>query len=188
MPSSIAAVITLWEMTEMRRTAVYPGSFNPPTVAHVHIAECVIEQLNVDVVYFTISSMTLGKDDARLDPIDDRLDELTMLFSDHPQFEARETSSSLIADIAEGFDVIVVGADKWLQVVDPVWYGDTEARDEALRRLPTVAIAPRSGYEIVEAIPDVIEAVILDTDPLHHPISATAVRAGKIEWRAKKPS
>ena len=64
----------------------------------------------------------------------------------------------------------------------------TEARDEALRRLPTVAIAPRSGYEIVEAIPDVIEAVILDTDPLHHPISATAVRAGKIEWRAKKPT
>jgi len=112
----------------MRRTAVYPGSFNPPTVAHVHIAECVIEQLNVDVVYFTISSMTLGKDDARLDPIDDRLDELTMLFSDHPQFEARETSSSLIADIAEGFDVIVVGADKWLQVVDPVWYGYRSAR------------------------------------------------------------
>lgn len=172
----------------MRRTAVYPGSFNPPTVAHVHIAECVIEQLDVDVVYFTISSMTLGKDDSRLDPIDDRLEELTLLFADHPQFEARETSSSLIADIAEGHDVIVVGADKWLQVVDPVWYGDIDARDDALSRLPTVAIAPRSGYVIDEKIPEVIDAVILTTDPEHHPISATAVRAGKIEWRAKKPS
>ena len=173
-----------------RRTAVYPGTFDPPTIAHLHIARRAIAQLDLTRVDLTISSMTLGKDDGRLSPIDDRLGALGALVMDDPTIEVRSTAASLIVDIAEGYDVIVVGADKWAQVLDPVWYGGVAERDEALRRLPLVALAPRPPWPMPPADsaavpPDWVEFVVLDIDPRHHEISATAVRAGREEWRAR---
>jgi hypothetical protein len=85
--------------------------------------------------------------------------------------------------------VVVLGADKWHQILHPDWYGGVAARDEALRRLPTVAIVarppwPMPGEAPEAAAPDGVEVVVLATDPLHHPVSATAVRAGRDDWRA----
>ena len=45
-----------------------------------------------------------------------------------------------------GYDVVVMGADKWAQVRDPAWYdGSVAARDAALARLARVLVAPRPG-------------------------------------------
>ena len=169
---------------------MYPGSFDPPTIAHVHLAETAIAQLGLDRVDFAISSQTLGKDDSRLAPIDDRVAELTAISSDNTRIGVITTRHSLVADIAEGYEVIILGADKWHQVLDPVWYADSNARNEALQRLPLVALAARPpwtmpGEDPTADPPAGVDVVVLDTDPSHHPVSATDVRAGREEWRAK---
>jgi hypothetical protein len=169
---------------------VYPGSFDPPTIAHVHLAETAIAQLGLDRVDFALSARTLGKDDSRLRPIDDRVAELTAISSGNARIGVTMTPHSLVADIAEGYEVIILGADKWHQVLDPVWYASIDARNEALQRLPLVALAARPPWtmpgEDASADPPVgVDVVILDTDPSHHPVSATDVRAGREDWRAK---
>jgi hypothetical protein len=169
---------------------VYPGSFDPPTIAHVHLAETAIAQLGLDRVDFALSARTLGKDDSRLRPIDDRVAELTAISSGNARIGVTMTPHSLVADIAQGYEVIILGADKWHQVLDPVWYAGIDARNEALQRLPLVALAARPPWtmpgEDASADPPVgVDVVILDTDPSHHPVSATDVRAGREDWRAK---
>ena len=71
---------------------------------------------------------------------------LEAVASSRPWLGVAVTEARLIADIAARYDVVVLGADKWAQVLDPAWYGgSTEARDEALARLPRVLVAPRAG-------------------------------------------
>lgn len=172
------------------RRAVYPGSFDPPTIAHVHLAQTAIDQLGLTYVDFALSARTLGKDDARLTPLADRVAELSAIAADDQRLGVITTADSLLADIAEGYDVVILGADKWHQVLDPVWYGDIESRNEALHRLPIVALAPRPpwpmpGADSSATPPLGVDLVVLDTDPAHHPVSATEVRAGRSEWRAR---
>ena len=178
------------EPTDPRR-AVYPGSFDPPTIAHVHLARTALAQLGLEHVDFAISARTLGKDDARLTPINDRVEELTLIADHDARLGVITTVDSLLADIAEGYDVVILGADKWHQVLDPVWYGDIEARNEALQRLPLVALAPRPPWPLPGENPSAdppggVSVVVLDTDPAHHEVSATEVRAGRDEWRATR--
>jgi nicotinic acid mononucleotide adenylyltransferase len=171
---------------------VYPGSFDPPTIAHVHLAEQAIEQCGLDRLDLVISVVTLGKSDDHLSPLAERLAELHRLADTNPAIGVRTTTHSLLADIATGYDVVVMGADKWAQVLDPSWYGGIEARNEALRRLPRIALAPRPpwpmpGDDPTASVPDGLEVVILDVDETHGPVSATEVRAGRHEWRALPP-
>jgi hypothetical protein len=94
---------------------------------------------------------------------------------------ARVTTDRLIADIAHGYDVCVLGADKWHQLFDVAFYGGSvDARDAALARLPLLAVAPRDG----SALPRDVDVVMLDLDPEHRRVSSTAVRAGRDDWRA----
>jgi hypothetical protein len=78
-----------------------------------------------------------------------------------------------LADIADGYDVLVLGADKWAQVLDPGFYESTADRDAAVARLPALAVAPRHGMPVPG------ECVVLDVDLSH--ISSTAARAGRDE-------
>ena len=62
---------------------------------------------------------------------------------------AARTDAQLIADLAEGYDVCVIGADKWHQLHDLAFYDGLEAdRDAALGRLPMLAVAPRHGVAV----------------------------------------
>ena len=94
------------------------------------------------------------------------------------------TEAQLLADVANGFDLLVMGADKWRQVTDPAWYavGPTDStatskRDRALATLPAVLVVPRAGDR-----PEGVE--LLDVDEAHHPVNATDVRAGADHARA----
>ena len=169
---------------------VYPGSFDPPTVAHVNLAEQAVAQLGLARLDLVISHDTLGKDDAALTAIDERVAALTHLAETRPWLTAGTTPHRLVADIAEGYDAVVIGADKWHQLLDPGWYGGTDERDAALRRLPTVALAPRPPWTIPGEDPAAdppagVVVVVLTTDPAHHGVSATAVRAGREDWQAR---
>jgi hypothetical protein len=95
---------------------------------------------------------------------------------------ARATEARLIADIAEGYDVCVIGADKWHQIHDLSFYGgSTEERDAALGRLPILAVAPRHGSE---PVPEEAGTVMLVVPPAYLEVSSSAVRAGRHDWRA----
>lgn len=172
------------------RIGVYPGTFDPVTIAHVHIARCAIERFELDRVDFTISATTLGKIDGELTAIDERVRQLRAICNGDPAFDVRTTPASLLADIAEGYDVLVLGADKWHQVLDPEWYGGMSERNAALERLPVVALAPRPpftlpGEDAAADPPACVRVVVLETDESHHPVSATAVREGRDDWRAR---
>jgi nicotinic acid mononucleotide adenylyltransferase len=175
-------------MATAGRTGVYPGTFDPATVAHLHVALAAREQCRLDRVDLTISQVTLGKDDGTLTSIERRVDALVALGAERPWLGVRTTVASLLVDIAEGYDVLVVGADKWHQLIEPGWYGTTGERDRALARLPVVAVAPRPPWTL-PSVPGAealgLEVVVLRTDPAHHQVSATEVRAGRHEWRAR---
>jgi phosphopantetheine adenylyltransferase len=156
--------------------AVYPGSFDPPTVAHLGIV--VAARVHAAEVRLVLSEVALGKESGARTPIADRL---AVLRADG--LSAVATATRLVVDIVTeaGADAVVMGADKWAQVVDPAWYGSVAARDAALARLPTVLLAERSGTEL----PDLpVDVVVLDVDPAHADVSATRARAGEVDLMA----
>lgn len=158
---------------------VYPGTFNPLTVAHLAVADAARRQCGLDRVDLVISRRTLGKHDDQLVRVEDRLAVIEAVRAHRPWLRGRATDEQLVADIAAGYDVVVLGADKWAQVVDPAWYGGSvEARDAVLARLPTVACAPRPPDPVPTG------AVELDVHPEHHGVSATHVRGGRRDWMA----
>lgn len=151
--------------------AAYPGTFDPPTVAHVAIAEATARQCGVERVDFVLNEAPLGKAGVR--PLEVRRAMLEAVAAARPWLAVVVTDRLHLADIADGYDVLVLGADKWAQVLDVAFYASAEARDAALARLPRLALAPRHGM----AVPD--GCVVLDVDLSH--ISSTAARAGALD-------
>ncbi|WP_419841224.1 hypothetical protein [Candidatus Poriferisodalis sp.] len=128
---------------------MFPGSFNPPTTAHVAISNAARAQHRLDVLVWSVSRVALAKEDVQRPLLDDRLTVLREVASSIDWLEVAVTDAQLLADVAAGFDVIVMGADKWHQIHDPVFYdGDTARRDAAISSLPTPAIAPRPPHDV----------------------------------------
>jgi hypothetical protein len=154
--------------------AAFPGSFNPPTVAHLDIAEAAVRQCSVARVDLVLSRSALGKESVQRPTVEERADVLRAVAANgRPWLGVVVTDEQLLADIAEGYDVLVLGADKWEQVMDPMFYGGSVAhRDAAVARLPRLAVA-RRGHGRIPTGPRV---VVLDVD--HHDVSSTAARAG----------
>jgi predicted RNA-binding protein with PIN domain len=155
------------------RAGVYPGSFDPLTVAHLAIAEAALHQAALDRVDLALSNVTLGKEHLDRASVKARATDIHAATRDRPWLAVVVTDAQLVADIAAGYDVVVMGADKWAQVRDPQWYGnDLAARDAALAALPPVLVAPRPGF-------DVVGAEVLDIDPALAQVSSTRARAGE---------
>jgi hypothetical protein len=169
--------------TQSERTGVFPGSFDPPTVAHVHLAEVAVEQCGLRRVDLSISRDALGKDRSALSPIADRAAAIEQLARTRRWLGVRLTHAQLLSDVAEGYDVVVVGADKWNQLLDPSWYPTVDAHRAALERLPLVAVAPRADLTL-GAAPVGVQMVVLEVDASYRHVSATQVRAGRLDWRA----
>lgn len=164
----------------MPRHGVFPGSFDPLTVAHVAIADAARDQCGLDVLDLVVSHVALAKEDRHQAPVTERLASIDAATSDRPWLRGRATEHQLLADIASGYDLLVVGADKWHQLHDLRFYGGSPAvMRAALDRLPPVAVAPRTGV----ALPDGNVATVLAVDPTHHHVSSTAVRDGRLDWR-----
>lgn len=171
--------------------AAYPGSFDPPTVAHLAVAEAARDQLPVDRVDLVISIDPLGKDPDRQVRVADRLAVITAMVEARPWLGVATSEHRLIVDVAAGYDAVVMGADKWAQVLDPAWYGhSTDARDRALAALPKVGVAPRGGDPhaggAVVGIPHSLQVIELDLHPSHRSVSATSVRSGRHEWMVRE--
>jgi nicotinic acid mononucleotide adenylyltransferase len=150
----------------------YPGSFNPPTVAHLAIAHAAWSQAELDVVELVVSRLALGKEAVEVPTLDDRVALLETIAATRPWLTVRVTDDRLLVDVARGSDVLVMGADKWAQVRDPAWYGSVAARDAAVRALPRVLVAPRPGFDTDRA-----EVLRLVHD--HGHVSSSAARDGE---------
>ncbi len=159
----------------MTGIGVYPGSFNPPTLAHVEIAVAALHHHRLERVDLAVSTVSLGKEDISVPRFEDRLEVIRSSAAAVPGLGVVVTDAQMIVDMAAGYDVVIMGADKWAQVNDADWYDDEPARDDALGRLPTVALAPRHPHPIPPELALPVTEELLK-------ISSSAVRAGRLEW------
>lgn len=159
------------------RRGIYPGSFHPLTVAHVAIIDAALDQRRLDRLDLAISQDAFDK--AHLsDRVDQRLAALRRFAVGRDDLGIVVSERRLIADLADGYDAVVMGADKWHQLHELRFYGgDPAARDAALASLPELAVAPRSGWSTPAE-----HRLLLP--PEFAEVSASAVRAGRTEWRA----
>ncbi len=171
----------------MGTTGVYPGSFDPPTVAHLAVAFAAHRQGRLDKVVLAVSRVALGKEGRQGPSVEDRLGVLQAVAATRPWLAAAVTDHQLIADVASGYDAVIVGADKWAQILDPAWYGSEAARDAALARLPRVLVVPRPPFSLQGGARLELpagRAELLELPGEHGAISSTAVREGRREWMA----
>jgi hypothetical protein len=159
----------------------YPGTFNPPTIAHLAIAQAARDQGALDHLDLVVSTVPLGKDPTG-PPLETRVSVLEAIAATRPWLGVRITERQLIAEVAAGYDAVVVGVDKWLQIVDPEWYGGSvAARDQAVARLPRVLVVARPPDPLPELPPG---AVVLAIGPEFDGVSSSAARAGRRDWMA----
>ena len=159
--------------------AVYPGSFNPPTIGHIAIVNSAIDHFGISELHLAISTVALGKEKLTVPSVADRVEILRRSLNQIPEASVLETRKQLIADIAEGYDLVILGADKWAQLHDLSFYRNQTHMAECLRRLPKLAVAPRNNIEVPQgillAVPDEINSV-----------SSSQVRRGKFEWMTRE--
>lgn len=147
-PRAASTIEVLDDVDGCSSIALLPGSFNPPTAAHLLLAERA-RRAGFDCVAFVLARATAGKDPGGLIP-EDRLAAMRMSCSDG--LTVAVCSRGLYADqaeaVAEAFPgaevTFLVGSDKVAQIFDPSWYDD---RDASLERLFTVArilVSPRA--------------------------------------------
>jgi hypothetical protein len=156
---------------------VFPGTFNPVTVGHLAVADAARRAhrlVRLDVVLSEVPLVKAGAAD--LVALDERVAVVRAAVADRTWISVRTTTDQLLVDIARGYDVVVMGADKWAQVNDPAFYGgDPTARDAAVAALPTLAIAPRLGITVPDG--SALEVAGWVTE-----VSSTAVRNGRADW------
>jgi len=164
------------------RIGCFPGSFNPPTRAHLAIADAALRAGALDRVDLVVSRVALGKESVVAPPFGERIAVLGEVVATRPWLGLVVSDHQLLVDLAAGYDLLVLGADKWGQVLDPTFYGgSTAARDAAVAALPPVAVVPRPGHEHV-APPH--GAIVLQLPPDLRAASSTAARAGRTDWMA----
>ena len=157
--------------------AAYPGSFDPLTIAHLGIAEIAWSAHGLEQVDLIISEVAIGKEDRACLRLDERIRAIELARRTRPWLGLVVTDLQLVSDIAEPYDVVIVGADKWAQLHDPAYHPSAEAHAEALAKLPTPLVVPRPPWPT----PD--EHRLDIADDLAE-VSATAVREGRKDWMA----
>jgi hypothetical protein len=156
----------------------FPGSFDPPTTAHLAIARAAHERLGGAPVTWIVSVAPLGKDAPATPRLAERVAVLRRAAAEHAWLDVSVTDSQLIVDIARGFEAVVIGADKWHQVLDPTWYGDDpRACDRAIAALPRVLVVPRGHDHSPLALRRPAEELTID--PALALVSSTRARAGE---------
>lgn len=164
------------------RVGVYPGTFDPPTVAHLAIAEAAWRQGRLDRLDLAVSRLPLGKSPAA-PSFEHRLEVIEAVAASRAWMAVVVTEARLLVDIAAGYDAVVMGLDKWAQVCDPAWYGGSEAaRDAVLGALPEVLLAHRAGDRRDHPEPRVGRH--LEVPVAHLEVSSSAARQGRTDWMA----
>ena len=156
-----------------QRRGVFPGSFNPLTVAHIEVARLARLAHQLETVVLAVSRVALDKPAPPGPSFEERIELLHADAAEHSWLVVAETEEQLIVDIAKGFDVVIMGADKWRQVNNARYYPSPADRDVAVANLPTVVVAERAGLAIEGR-----GIALLQTPQELHGISSTDARNG----------
>lgn len=162
----------------MAARGVFPGSFNPPTVAHLAIARAAREQHGLDSLDLVVSRRALAKEHVEHPTFDERIEVIRQSIQPLGWLAIVVTEAQLVVDIARGYDLLIVGADKWTQIHELQWYESADARDRALEALPPTAVVPRLGYSHPG------DRVLSLDDSTLAAISSTRARDGEIDLMA----
>jgi nicotinate-nucleotide adenylyltransferase len=155
------------------RIGVLPGTFNPPTHAHLALAEAALP--HVDRVVFVLPEVLPHKDYSGVS-FEDRLALLRAVAT--PPFEVAVTKGGLFIDIARSFDqqhqpVFLCGRDAAERIVN--WdYGDPAAFLRMLDEFEMLVASRNGDYEPPAHMAHRIRPLALSADC--NDISATEVR------------
>jgi len=137
------------------RVGVLPGSFNPPTVAHLELARAARRRFDLDTVAFSLSSVTVDKERVEGLCREDRLLLLSLLTADDVRTAAVVVNRGLYSDQAPAFRAcfggdadlwFIVGMDKVLQIFDPRYYEDRDAALDTLFAQVRLIAANREAW------------------------------------------
>jgi nicotinate (nicotinamide) nucleotide adenylyltransferase len=175
------------------RVAVFPGAYNPPTVAHLEIARAAAEW--ADEVLWVIPRAFPHKDFAGA-PLEARCRMLAVLAQEHPAFSAATSQGGLYAEIADEARAhfpepaeiaLVCGRDAAQRLVE--WdYGEPGFVDRMLRRYRLLVAARGGEYQPLERHRHRIDTLVLPASL--DLVSSSEVRRRMEEggdWRALVP-
>lgn len=129
--------------------AVFPGSFNPPTSAHLLLAERARRE-GYACVLFVLARNTIGKEASGMIP-EDRLLALRFI-AQRAGMGVAVCSSGLYVDMADAAAMLypgtevafLIGSDKVTQIFDPAYYTDRDDALDALFARTRLVVAPRT--------------------------------------------
>ncbi len=147
------------------RVGVLPGSFNPPTVAHLELARAARRRFELDTVAFSLSSVIVDKERVEGLCREDRLLLLSLLSADDAGAAAVVVNRGLYSEQAPAFRAcfggdadlwFIVGMDKVLQIFDRKYYEDRDAALDTLFAHARLIAANREtwGGEALRALLD----------------------------------
>jgi len=140
-----------------RSVSLLPGSFDPPTIAHVALAEAAAMESELVVLVYSVR--TLPKEGDASPPLlsaEARVAAMQALCgARRPRLRTGVCSHGLLVDQAAAgtrrfpqADLrIIAGSDKALQILDPRWYEDREAALGQLLGLASIRYSVRAGDE-----------------------------------------
>ena len=168
----------------MRRIGIFGGTFDPPHIAHLRIAEEAREQMQLDAVFFVPNKQPVHREPAVADA-EDRYAMLVLATASNPAFRVsrneldRPTPSHSVETVREFRKrypnselFFIVGAD---EVADLGSWKDIDA----LMSMCRFIAAPR-GNTVGDSLPPGV--IALEMAPL--PMSATEIRRRVAEGRS----
>ncbi len=178
---------------EIARLGVLPGSFNPPTRAHMALAQAALE--HCDEILFVLPKTLPHKNYGGVG-FEDRLQLLKSAVGEHPRFAVAESEGGLFLEIAGecrgayGSEVEIVflcGRDAAERIVG--WKYEREEMLAEMFEQFSLLVARRQGEYVA---PSHLESRIrcLDIDLGWDAVSATEVReriASGLDWRELVP-
>ena len=167
-------------MNRKIKTGVYGGSFNPIHNGHIALARHLLQEAELDEIWFVVSPQNPFKVQQQLLADDKRLLLVRKALAPYPQLVASDfefslprpsymwhTLQSMSAQWPDRELHLIIGADNWL-CFDRWYHADD------IRSTYPIIIYPRQGYDIEpSALP---QGVRLVNTPLYN-VSSTEIRA-----------
>lgn len=167
-------------MNRKIKTGIYGGSFNPIHNGHIALARHLLQEAELDEIWFVVSPQNPFKVQQQLLADDKRLLLVRQALAPYPQLVASDFEFSLprpsyMWHTLQGMSAqwpdrelhLIIGADNWL-CFDRWYHADD------IRRTYPIIIYPRQGYDITPA--DLPQGVRLVNTPLYN-VSSTEIRA-----------
>lgn len=167
-------------MNRKIKTGIYGGSFNPIHNGHIALARHLLQEAELDEIWFVVSPQNPFKVQQQLLADDKRLLLVRKALAPYPQLVASDFEFSLprpsyMWHTLQGMSAqwpdrelhLIIGADNWL-CFDRWYHADD------IRSTYPIIIYPRQGYDITPA--DLPQGVRLVNTPLYN-VSSTEIRA-----------